>query len=145
MRRLVDQKKIVLMSKLAVYDKRYKRKDQRILNYFIEDYIYLNNMKARVGITLIVLCHMIAGGFKIMMEGIIIPESITDFIACYVAPYILPWFVLTVLYTLISTYVSGRKYRRVEKRFNAYKKMVNALANSEGHQTENEGAVNENE
>ena len=43
------------MTKLALYEKNHMKKDQARLNYFIEDYIYINNFKTRLGITIITL------------------------------------------------------------------------------------------
>ncbi|MDR2939280.1 MAG: hypothetical protein LBV08_03055, partial [Clostridiales bacterium] len=40
---MVDKKKIVTMAKLAVYDKKYSYKDDKVTEYFRHDYVYKQN------------------------------------------------------------------------------------------------------
>lgn len=129
---MVDQDKIILMSKIAVYEKRFIRKDQRITDYFIEDYIYINNFIIRVGISLITILFIAIGGFQIIYNDIIFPYSIEQFVEVYIGPYIGPWISAMLVYTFISSLVYRAKYKQASKRMDTYKKLLEELKEYEG-------------
>ena len=131
------------MAKLAVYEKKYLKKDERLLNYFIEDYVYVNNFKTRVGITLITLFYIMIGTFKIINVEILYPNSLLNFIEIYLQPYILPWLVAIIVYTMIATLVNTSKYNRASKRFSNYKKILRELEEYEVQQASSEGVTDE--
>ena len=113
---MVDQNKIILMSKIAVYEKRYLQKDQKITDYFVEDYVYINNFITRLGISLIIIGFIGMGALKIVCKEIV-----------YIKAYIGPWIGMLILYTLISTITYGIRYKRASKRFSQYKKLIREL------------------
>ena len=129
---MVDQEKIILMSKLATYEKRFMRRDKRITNYYVEDYIYINNFITRLGISLITLLFIGVGAFKIVITDIIFPQTISQFIDVYIKAYIGPWLIIIVIYTIISSLVYGVRHKNASKRMNTYKKMIKQLKEYEG-------------
>lgn len=140
---LVDQEKIIIMTKLALYEKKYMRKDMRKVSFFVEDYIYVRNFLVRLGITLIFVFNIMIGGFKTFTHEIIFPTSWQDFIYVYIKPYFWPWLITIVSYTIISTLISGIEYRKASDRFNEYRKQMKELEKYDGHQAINEGADDE--
>lgn len=142
---MIDQNKVILMSKIALYEKRYKRQDQRIINYFVEDYVYVNNFITRCGISLITLFFIAVGAFHIIYDGIIFPTSIEEFVSVYLGAYIGPWIGAIVIYTIISSIVFGAKYKKVSKRYSQYRRCIRQLNRYEQeHQVVNkEGATDE--
>jgi len=140
---MVDQNKIVLMSKLALYEKKYMRRDQRIIHYFVEDYVYINNFITRLGISVITLFFIGIGAFRIIYDGIIFPTSLEHFIEVYLGPYIGPWLIAMIGYTMLSSIVYGARYRKVQKRFSAYKKIMKELGKYEQQTVNEEGATDE--
>lgn len=124
---MVDQNKIILMSKIAVYEKRYLQKDQKITDYFVEDYVYINNFITRLGISLIIIGFIGMGALKIVCKEIIFPTSMQEFIDVYIKAYIGPWIGMLILYTLISTITYSIRYKRASKRFSQYKKLIGEL------------------
>lgn len=131
------------MTKLAVYEKKYLKKDERLLNYFIEDYVYINNVKTRIGITLITLFYMMIGTFKIINVEILYPNSLLNFIEIYLGPYILPWLIVIIVYTIIATLVNTSKYNKASQRFNKYKRILQELEAYEAQQASSEGVTDE--
>ncbi len=129
---MVDQKKIILMSKIAMYEKRYMKRDQKITDYFVEDYMYINNFITRLGISVITIFFILVGAFKIVCDDIIFPNSIENFIDVYIKAYIGPWIIMIIIYTLISSLVYGMKYKKASQRMNAYKKLIEELKEYEG-------------
>lgn len=140
---MIDKDKIILMTKMAQYQKSHMRKDKRITEYFIEDYVYINNFKTRLYITLIALFFIIVGAFKICLDEIIFPSSIGHFFNVYIMPYFYPWLATMIVYTLISTMVYSRRYNKANKRMNEYKKYVKKLKAYQKQRSNDEGASNE--
>lgn len=140
---MIDKEKIILMTKIAQYKKNYIRKDRKITAYFIEDYIYINNFKTRLWITLIALFSVGIGAFKICINEIIFPTSMLDFLNVYIMPYFYPWLTLMIVYTLISTVVYSMKYKGASKRIHQYRKYVKQLKQYEKQSSNDEGAPDE--
>lgn len=140
---MVDQDKIILMSKLASYEKKYIKQDKKITDYFIEDYIYINNFKTRLGITLITICFIGLGAFKILIEDIIFPTSMWHFIDVYIKPYFFPWLISITLYTILSSIIYGNRYRKASKRFGQYSKQIRDLKRYDRGYSNNQGVTDE--
>jgi len=131
------------MTKMACYEKEHIKQDKKIMDYFIEDYVYINNFKTRLGITLITLCFIGFSAFKILMENIIFPTSMWHFIDVYIRPYFYPWLLGIILYTILSSIIYGNRHRKASKRFGEYKKLVKDLERYEREHSNNEGATDE--
>lgn len=140
---MIDQNKIILMTKMAQYEKNHMKKDKRITDYFIEDYVYLNNFKTRLGIMLITVFFIGVGAFQIVMDNIIFPTSLEDFLEVYINPYFYPWLIATIIYTVISTFVYSVRYTKANKRMSEYKNYVKELKQYEKRHASTEGATYE--
>jgi len=46
---MIDRRKVILLTKMAVYDKHNGEKDRRVNGFFRSDYVYRRNMWARLG------------------------------------------------------------------------------------------------
>lgn len=138
---LIDQNKIILMTKLEMYNKKYGNEDRKRCKYFLEDYIYIKNFKTRLCFTLVVLFFMVLGTVKIIMNNLVIPESLGQFMEVYINPYILPWVIGIVVYTLISSWIYSRQYRKSQRRLKEYRKVLKQLDDYESNKEE---ALNEN-
>ena len=140
---MVDENKMMLMVKMAHYEKNHIKQDKKVTEYFIEDYIYINNFKTRLGITLITLCFIGFGTFEMLMKDIIFPTSIWHFIEIYIKPYFYPWLFAMILYTIISSIVYGRRYKIASKRYEEYRKLVKDFKRYKRKHSNDEGATNE--
>ncbi|PHV71203.1 hypothetical protein CS063_05795 [Sporanaerobium hydrogeniformans] len=143
MRGLVDQKKIILMTKLAIYEKNYGKEDRRRNRYYLEDYIYIKNFKTRLSVTLVVFLVIGFQLLKLLEEGIIIPTSLMEFVKLYIAPYSLPWIVMMIIYTMISTVIYGKRYASTQKRLIGYRNLLKKLTNYEQTKRNEEGVEDE--
>lgn len=128
------------MTKLALYEKKHMKEDQARLNYFVEDYIYVNNFKTRLGISLIALFFVGLGALNILNEGVIFPKSLWEFMDVYFKPYFLPWIIALIVYTFISTAIYGRQYQLSRERFKKYTRLLKELDTYEEERKRNEGA-----
>ncbi|WP_054741637.1 hypothetical protein [Cellulosilyticum ruminicola] len=124
---MVDQNKIILMTKLEMYNKKHGNIDRERCKYFLEDYIYTKNFITRIYFSLIILFFMSVGAIKILTTQLIIPESLEQLMDVYVNPYILPWVSGLVIYTLVSSWVHTKAYKRSKERLKIYRKTLREL------------------
>jgi hypothetical protein len=122
---MYSERKILLMTKLALYDKRYGEQDKRGNDYFRHDFIYKKNMWTRMCAflgTLFILAVYWAN--KLLVEKVDLLEI--DFRKEGVNAGI---FVLAVLafYTVIGTISAARQYGKMQERLKTYSKMLTAL------------------
>ena len=123
----MDERKIVLMSKLAVEEKTNLKNDEKITSYYPEDYIYINNFKTRLLIILLMGCGIIGHIFLRIQEGMTFPTTGKEVFACYIIPYGGAVILVTFLYTLISSRVYKRRYAQAQKRITNYRKYLREL------------------
>lgn len=139
---LIDQNKIILMTKLEMYNKKYGNKDRARCKYFLEDYLYIKNFKTRLYFSLVILFFLVLGAVKIVVTNLVIPESLEQFMVAYVNPYILPWAFGIIIYTLISSWVYSKAYGKSRERLKAYRKTLKEL---DAYESSKKEALNEND
>lgn len=132
------------MTKLAVYEKKYIKEDKRRVSYYIEDYIYIKNFKARLSVSMVILLLIGLHTVKIVNTGLIFPTSLMQFFQVYINPYLLPWIIGLVIYTVISTYIYRKRYEVSEKRFKEYKDLLKELDKYDVNTVSKEGVLHEN-
>ena len=122
---MINRKKIVIMAKMAIYDKLHGEADREVFSYFRRDYIYRKNMWTR-------LCVALGSGFllglywlhQIFIYGIDIhaldiEQSVTDSVLFLIA--------VMALYTMIGTIQGTHQYHLVQKRMERYMAMMKRL------------------
>ena len=122
---MVNEKKIIVMTKLALYDKHEATADRAASEYFRHDYIYKKNLGTRIsvgigGILLLLIYWLrvifIDGADILEMD---VRQHLTDSILFLVA--------LLVLYSLIGTIQGTRQYYLLHKRLDRYSKLTKQL------------------
>ena len=120
---MIEKEKIVLLTRLAVYDKHMSESDKKINNYFLHDYIYAKNIWTRfyafIGSVIVVFFYLL---YRILIEQTDVfamdyRKEITD-----VAIFIIA---VLVLYTLIGSLQAAVSYRASQKRIRAYLDVLN--------------------
>jgi len=137
---MYDKDKIILMSKLAVYDEGEGIADMKKGRYFRRDYVYKQNMKTRfytfLGSVVLIcfyLIHITAVGGKdifLMLStgeytGVLIGMIV--FIVC-----------VQVFYTVIGTVIHNAAYEKSKKRLDGYISLLTELAGLRGAETADE-------
>ena len=123
----MDQRKIILMTKLAIEEKKSLKKDSNITSYFSEDYLYVNNFKTRTLVlvmTSIILCAYI---FLKLHKGGSLPTTAGQVFVQYVIPYGVIMLVITLVYSVLSSRVYKKKYKQAGQRISEYKKDLREL------------------
>ncbi|MDF2877117.1 MAG: hypothetical protein K0S30_213 [Clostridia bacterium] len=142
---LVDQDKIILMTKLAVYEKRYIKEDERRNSYYLEDYVYINNFRTRFSVTLAVIVVAMVNIIGTINQNLIFPTSLMHFIEVYINPYLLPWILVVIGYTMLSAIIYGKRYALSQKRLKGYNKLLKQLDAYEQQKANEERAEYETE
>lgn len=132
---MIDQRKIRIMTGLAIYDKHYGRKDRMIESNFRRDYIYKKNCITRICVT-IGFCILL--GFYAM--DLFFINEIDFFTFDFVweakkAGFVL--IVLLVFYSLMGRYLHGKEYDQAERRLTSYHSLIEKL--HEMNEKEKEG------
>ena len=122
---MVDKEKLIIMTKLAIYDKNYGETDRRQQEYFRDDYVYKYNFWNRffVFIATIIVIIMYYS-HKILIENMDILEM--DYKAELVdtATFLI---VVLVIYSIIGTIIATVKYYLAQKRLKKYFAMIAEL------------------
>lgn len=123
---MVDEQEIILMTKLALHEKKYGKEDETRNSYFKWDYIYINNWYTRfaAGLSALIIIGWLI--FKDVYIGEVIPVldvALQDYLGKYIT-----FFVLAILvYTGVSTIIFHRRYEKTQKRIEEYEKIVKEL------------------
>jgi len=126
---MVNQQKIITMTKLALYDKHEGAADRAANDYFRHDYIYRKNMGTRIsvgigGIVILALYWLRV----VLIDGIDIFELN---IQSHVTETVLFIIAITAVYSVIGTVQGTREYYLVQKRLQKYQGMLRFLENTE--------------
>ena len=125
-----NEKKIITMTKLALYDKHEGPADRAASEYFRHDYIYKKNLGTRLAVGLGgILLLLIYWLQVIIIDGADILEMdvrqhLVDSIVFLVA--------LLALYSLIGTIQGTREYYLLHKRLDKYHHNIKQLEADEG-------------
>lgn len=122
---MLDQEKVKLMIKLAIYEKNNGKEDMKKMEFFKSDYISFNNFKMQTSVTLALLFIFGIEFSKIIIDNI---ANITElnFVALGVK-YLSIWIFFMVVYTIISTVYNRIEYSRSKNRIDEYEKMLKNL------------------
>ena len=134
---MIDQRKVILMSKLAIYDKKYGEADRQANSFFRHDYVYWKNFWNRLFALL--GCFIIIG-FYVFNRLVVNAEDLFEI--DYRAEGVrLLLFVLAVLFacTLISSLKATREYSVIQKRIDRQLMLIEKLE-GKGDKLPNYGA-----
>ena len=123
---MVDKEEIVLMTKLALHEKKYGKQDKKTNSYFKWDYIYINNWYTRFAVVIaiaIVVSWMVLTDVYIKE---IIPIFDVDLMA-YLSKYVVGVVLAILAYTGISTMVYNKKYEETQKRLYECERLMKQL------------------
>lgn len=122
---VVEEKKIRIMTALAIYDKYQGKKDKKIDSYFKGDYIYKKNWMTRVFVVLgfLVLAGLYTLNLIFVQE---IDYTAIDLISKGKKSAFLLGIVL-ILYTTLGMYTNGKEYDKAQKRLKSYYSLLSRL------------------
>lgn len=125
----MDRRRIIIMSKLAVYDKNYGEKDKQVNKYFRTDYVCHKNMQTRFYVALgCLIIGAIYGVRFFLLEGN------SPFVFDYQAELInlaIFTIIMMAVYTAISTKIYLSEFNRSQYRLNNYLELIKHLDSKE--------------
>ena len=126
---MIDRSKIILMSRLAVYDQDLGEDDRKKDVYFRHDFIYRRNMWVRFFVAL--------GGLVLVAFDLLYKVQIkkVDLLAFVLDPAFPGYLIrvgvflvlLLVAYTILGTVIYTAQYEKAQKRLENYDKLIGAL------------------
>ena len=123
---MVDQQEIILMTKLALHEKKYGKEDKSRNAYFKWDYIYINNWYTRfaAGVAIFIIASWMIFTDVYIKEIIPILDVPLN---QYLKKYVILFAAIILVYTGISTLVYNRRYEDTKKRLGKYEKTIKEL------------------
>ncbi len=118
-------KKIVLMSQLSLYEKKYGKDDIKKSNFYKSDFVYLKNMWTRafalVGACLLIILYYINMSSQIGFEGMILYIKDNYMKTVY--------FLLGVIvfYSVLGSFMYGRDYKESKRRVESYARLLGKI------------------
>ncbi len=123
---VVEREEIILMTKLALHEKKHGKQDKKRSSYFKWDYIYMNNWYTRLAVAVafaIVISWMVLTDVYIKEIVPVFDVDLWEYLSKYVVYLIL----LLVAYTGLSTMVFNKKYEQTQKRLQEYEALMKEL------------------
>lgn len=124
---MVKKDEVILMTKLAIYDKKYGLKDKKANERFYKDYLYIKNFYTRLlvllGCFIIIFIYIITMLLNDNADYFLLDFRLAGiFIAGFIG-------IIMLLYTVISTKIHSNDYKNIKKRLKAYFRLMKELEN----------------
>lgn len=123
---MLNEDKIRIMSRCAMYEKGQGKEDLAVNRYYQGDYVRLNTSKTLIGVTVgFVLCF----GLYLVLRAEYYMENIVGMDLMAFARNVLMYYVIVlVIFAVISIVFYGWKYTDTQKRVRWYYQDLKALA-----------------
>lgn len=122
---MINERKIIAMTKLAIYEKNMAEADKKTDGYFLHDYIYKQNMWTRIFVLIgLLIVIMFRWLHKLLIVGVDLfafdyQKELLD-IGIYVV-------VVLVAYSIIGMIQSTIEYKASQNRIKAYLQLLSEL------------------
>jgi|GEM_PF-911893 len=121
----MNEERIIIMSKLAVYDKNYGEQDRLVNKFFRTDYVYRKNMWTRLYVLIGCLLLVCVYALRVfIVDGYDIFDFDYQGELIRIGVFILA---MLVIYTLISTKIYVSEFNRAQRRFGNYIELIKLL------------------
>ena len=129
---MLNEDKIKIMSRCAMYEKGQGKDDLQINRYYQGDYVRLNTLKSLIGVTIgFILCF----GFYLVLRAEYYMDNIVVMDLWAFGKSVLKYYVLVlIIFAVISVLFYGWKYADAEKRVRWYYKDLKSLEDIQGGQ-----------
>ncbi|MCL2874158.1 MAG: hypothetical protein FWE29_04420 [Defluviitaleaceae bacterium] len=120
-----NRDKIILMTKLALYDRRFGKRDKKAACFFRHDYIYLKNMWTRF----FVICGLVII-FGLYWINIVFASGIDYFVENFVrhASFgLITMIIVCLIYTAVGSVKATAEYEKAMKRLAKYNLLLGKL------------------
>ena len=124
---MLNEKKIKIMTKLALYEKNKGKQDIGMMKYYKDDYVSIKTLKTNISITFfLVLVYLV--GFSINAISTYKILSKDEFIFCLFVCSAL-WILMLIISTIRCKKSYQKKYVEASIRIKEYEELINQLDN----------------
>ena len=127
---MLNEKKIKMMTRIAIYENNIGKEDLELNDYFKNYYVSKNNIVTRLGITFVCLCifgiHFTFEFFKIFIE-----PNFNELLVNMGIKYLIGYGIILAFFTVISTIIYRKKYNEAQVRLRGYNKILSILSESD--------------
>jgi hypothetical protein len=117
---MLNEQKIKMMTKLAIYENNIGKEDLEINEYYRRDFILIKNIKTRIAIS---IACLILFGSHALIEFFMDLTVINNLMGLGII-YLILYAVLLIVYSLISTRIYAKRYEEAQARLSGYKKVL---------------------
>lgn len=122
---MLDQNKVRLMTKLAMYEQNEGKYDIEMMNYYKSDYVSLKVFKINLSITIFLILIFIANVAIYFINSL---ENFKKMDILFIGSiYLVTWIVFMIISTYICSRIYKKRYIEASSRINKYEKMLNEL------------------
>ncbi|MCR5093125.1 MAG: hypothetical protein K6B72_04050 [Lachnospiraceae bacterium] len=140
---MLAEKKVILMTRMAMFKRREGRRDDAAGRYFQTDYIahhIIGSVVCATAVFLVLCALYILSHFDLLMQDIY-SADLTEFLTKTIRIYV----IFTVLYCLFSAVIYTVRYYRMQRRVRAYAAGLRRLAEMTDKETAASAAAAEDE
>ncbi len=115
---MLDEERVILMTKMAAYNARHGRKNDAINAYFRSDYVGFNVLKSVISAT---ICYMIIVAAYLIYNFEDVIQNLYNMDLLAVGKQFLLYYIIMVLiYAVISYIVYSIRYSKMRKELKGY-------------------------
>ncbi len=122
---MINEKKVKLMTKLALYEQNEGRKELPLSKYFKGDYVSLNMLNTAIIATICYICIVVVG-ILFRIDDFIDNLSKIDFVS-FGKELFIAYAIFLIINLIIAYSVYTRRYKRIKKNLNEYNENLKLL------------------
>ncbi len=126
---MVDEKKTILMTKLAIFEKNEKNKSLVVSKYYRSDYVRYNVLKTWVAVTVLYWC-LIAGYVFMAFDSILEKLNDLDYFAI-VYKMLGGYVIVCAIYFVIASLIYNYRYKKAKNGLAQYNANLKALIHAD--------------
>lgn len=115
---MLDERKVKMMTRLALYEETQGKEDLQICEYYKGDYVGMHVLSSIIWVTIGYACLaalIVLAGFNELMSSLS-----NSMVVMLVLIFVVGYFGLLVIYGIISGSIFGKKYRDAKRRVKRY-------------------------
>ena len=122
---MINEKKVILMTKLASYEEKQGQKIRKVHSYYRGDYVVVQIFKSFIAVT---IAFAIIFGLYVLYDFDIFMQDIYKIDLLSFAKNVLTYYLVALgVYAFITLVISTIKYYQVRRSLNIYYKNLNKL------------------
>lgn len=115
---MLNEERVILMTRMAAYEQREGKENNAINSYFRSDYVGFQVMKSIISATVVYL--ILVAAYVMYHFSDVLQDVYNTDIAATARKYLIYYIALVAVYSVISYIIYSIRYRRMRKNMRAY-------------------------